>query len=115
MAFKPTTLFYVIDHCPRLNNWYLFPKNVDVEKLTKFYKSMHINVLSKILLSLQLFWIFGRSFTPFLAIYSARIMTNLEETKMLKRCKYWFKMFPSLTKYSPASQNVPKPSLHLEL
>ena len=55
------------------------------------------------------------TFTPFLAIYSVRIMTNLEETKMLKRCKCWFKMFPSLTKYSPASQNVPKPSLHLEL
>ena len=37
-------------------------------------------------------------FTQFLAIDSARIMTNLEEAK-----------------YSLASQNVPKPSLYLEL
>ena len=49
----------------RTNHWYLFPKNVDVEKLTKFYKSMHINVLSKILLSLQLFGIFGRFFNVY--------------------------------------------------
>ena len=69
----------------RLNSWYLFPPNVYIEKFTKFYKSIslfwakyysHQSYLGDLVDFLM--------FTPFLAIYSARIMTNLEETKMLK-------------------------------